>query len=106
GADNAPRCGPRLGVCVPRPAGARESRLFRYSGPGPRLNQIGIVRIFGELPPQILVIAERENRVPYFLKFGIGGGQLIVELEGSLETGVEDEWGKRFKAHIPGHQAL
>src|ERR1700716_2400030 len=60
----------------------------RKSGAGAIAGQEAVVAIFGDLPPQVLIVAKSERRFPRLLEIRIGGRDLVVELERRLETGV------------------
>src|SRR4249920_2292565 len=49
---------------------ARARCLPVASGPCAVADQEIVIRVFGDAPPQILIVAERQHRVPDFLEVG------------------------------------
>ena len=67
---------------------ARDSPAKRPSRLGAIADQEGVVGVFGDLPPQILVAAVGDHRVIDFLEIGIAGRHLVVEFERGLQARV------------------
>src|ERR1044072_2467952 len=87
-------------------SGAHDIRRLGRSDPRAVADHEGIVGVFGDLPPQILVIAERERRLPDLLEVLIRARDFLVELERGLEAGVHDGGRERTKLRAAGDQAL
>ena len=50
------------------------------------LDQVSVVTVLGDLPPQIFIVAEGEGRFKDFLEVGVEGGDLVIEFERRRET--------------------
>src|SRR5207244_10463877 len=79
------------------PAGLRTWSLLRgrcifgkwssSSGLRPRAYHEAVVAELSDLPPQIRIVAECHDGIPYFLVVRIGRGRLTVHLLGCLQAG-------------------
>src|SRR5437588_12366778 len=69
-------------------------------------DQVGVVGVFGDLPPQILVVAERQGRLPDLLEIGIRGRNLVVKFERGLQAGIHHAWRKRAQLRASRYQPL
>src|SRR5262249_58435159 len=59
-----------------------------HSTPRARADHEGVVAIFGDLPPEILVVTKRRDRVPDFLVILVGRRRLGVDLLRRLQASV------------------
>src|SRR5580693_10520631 len=77
------------------------------SAPGAALADHEIVEgIFGDLPPQILVGAERHVGIGDLLEFGIFGAELRIEIVGGLVAGLDHILRKQPQFGAADHEAF
>jgi len=70
---------------------------LRLSPAHPGSDHEGVVGVFGDLPPQVFVVAERDDRIPDLFVVGIAARGFRVHLFGRLQTGLHNrrrEWSK------------
>src|SRR2546421_3483101 len=80
-----------IGGCQTKKPGATTPglpilRLRTRSGARARPDHEGVVGVFGDLPPEIFVVSERQDRVPDLLVVGIDRGGLLVHLDRRLQA--------------------
>src|SRR5579862_7724008 len=68
-------------------------------------HHVSVVCKFGDLPPEILFVAEGEHRIPDRLEIGISGRNLRIKIERSLETRVHDGWRESAQLRAGGNQS-
>src|SRR5262245_25475198 len=71
-----------------------------------RADHEGIISVLSDLPPQILVVAESNDRIPNLFVVGIRGRGFRVHLFGSLQTSLHDRCRERPKLGAVGNQTL
>src|SRR5262245_22577614 len=89
--------------CSPGPPSTLSGRsLAAYS----RADHKGIIGVLGDLPPQILVVTEGNDRIPNLLVVGIGGRCFGVHLFGRLQAGLHHRCRERPKLGARRNQAF
>src|SRR5215467_6399342 len=69
-----------------------------HSTPRATADHEGVVAVFGDLPPEILVVAKRRDRVPDLLVILVGRRRLGVDLVRRLQASVHD--GRRVRTQL------
>src|SRR2546430_17324079 len=77
-----------------------------HSAPCAMADHKGVVAVFGDLPPEIFVLAKRRDRVPDFLVILVDRRSLGVDLVRRLQTGFHDRRRVRTQLRAGGDQTL
>src|SRR5262249_11266467 len=94
------------GLTIPHVSSPTCASPAAHSTPGAIADHKGVVAVFGDLPPQILVVAKRHDRVPDFLVILVGRRRLGVDFVRRLQTGFHDRRRVRTQLGAAGDQTL